>query len=97
TRRRKLQMEYNQKNGITPSTIKKKIRELLTTVYEADYYTVPLAAEEPGSYVLPAAIPRKIMELEKVMMEHAKRYEYEKAGELRDQIRGLRERLKTSG
>lgn len=97
TRRRKLQMEYNQANGITPSTIKKKIRELLTTVYETDYYTVPLAAEEPGSYVLPAAIPRKIMELEKIMMEHAKRYEYEEAGELRDQIRGLRERLKTSG
>jgi excinuclease ABC subunit B len=97
TRRRKIQLEYNQKNGITPATVKKRIHELLTTVYEADYYTVPLAAEEAESYVLPQAIPRKIMELEKEMLSLAKKYDYEKAAELRDQIRGLRERLKTSG
>ena len=96
TRRRKLQMEYNQKNGITPASVKKRIHELLSTVYEADYYTVPLAAEEAGAYILPQAIPRKIMELEKEMLALAKKYDYEKAAELRDQIRGLRERLKTS-
>jgi excinuclease ABC subunit B len=94
-RRRVLQAEYNQKNGITPVTIKKQIRELLSTVYEADYYTVPVAAEMPEPYLIPEAIPRKIVELEKVMLEYAKKYEYEKAAELRDQIRILRERLKT--
>jgi excinuclease ABC subunit B len=93
-RRRVLQAEYNQKNGITPVTIKKQIRELLSTVYEADYYTVPVAAEMPESYLIPEAIPRKIVELEKFMLEYAKKYEYEKAAELRDQIRILRERLK---
>ena len=96
TRRRKLQLEYNRENNITPATIKKKIRELLTTVYEADYYTVPVAAEENSSYLIPEAIPRKIVELEKLMTQYAQKYEYEKAAELRDQIRTLRERLKTA-
>ena len=96
TRRRALQTEYNRENGITPATIKKKIRELLTTVYEADYYTVPVAAEDDAPYLVPQAIPRKIVELEKLMTGYAQKYEYEKAAELRDQIRVLRERLKTA-
>ncbi len=94
-RRRKIQAAYNKENGITPATIKKQIRELLTTVYEADYYTVPIAAEEGQTYLEPAAIPRKIVELEKSMVSFAQKYEYEKAAELRDQIRILRDRLKT--
>ncbi len=94
-RRRKIQTAYNKENGITPVTIKKQIRELLTTVYEADYYTVPIAAEEGQAYLEPAAIPRKIVELEKSMVSFAQKYEYEKAAELRDQIRILRDRLKT--
>jgi excinuclease ABC subunit B len=94
-RRRKIQMAYNKEHGITPATIKKQIRELLTTVYEADYYTVPVAAEEGQTYLEPAAIPRKIVELEKLMVTYAQKYEYEKAAELRDQVRVLRDRLKT--
>jgi excinuclease ABC subunit B len=95
TRRRILQTAYNKANGITPTTIKKQIRELLTTVYEADYYTVPLeAAENPGEFLPPEAIPRKIVALEKEMTELAQKYEYEKAAELRDRIRVLRERIK---
>jgi excinuclease ABC subunit B len=94
-RRRKLQGEYNEKNGITPATVKKQIRELLTTVYEADYYTVPIAAEgKEDMYLPPEAIPRKIVALEEQMVEYAKKYEYEKAAELRDQIRQLLERIK---
>jgi excinuclease ABC subunit B len=96
-RRRTLQAEYNRLNGITPSTIQKKIREIFTTVYEADYYTVPIAAEEGETYLAPEAIPRKIVELERQMLEQAQRYEYEKASELRDQIRKLRERIKNPG
>jgi excinuclease ABC subunit B len=95
-RRRILQGEYNKKHGITPATVKKQIRELLTTVYEADYYTVPIAAESGDDlYLIPEAIPRKIVALEKDMLEYAKKYDYEKAAELRDQIRQLRERIKS--
>ena len=92
-RRREIQAAYNKENGITPATVKKQIRELLTTVYEADYYTVPIAAEEEAEYLPPEAIPRKIESLEKEMMAFAKKYEYEKAAELRDQIRHLRARI----
>jgi excinuclease ABC subunit B len=94
-RRRVLQAAYNKKNGITPVTIKKQIREILSTVYEADYYTVPVAAEKEEAYLPPEGIPRKIVDLENAMLEHAKNYEYEKATELRDQLRVLRERLKS--
>lgn len=96
-RRRKLQEEYNKKHGITPSTVKKKIHEVLATVYEADYYTVPAAAEEEGSFALsPEQIPRRIMELEKQMLDYASRYEYEKAATLRDEIQSLRRQLKAA-
>ncbi len=92
-RRRTLQNAYNQKHGITPTTIKKQIREILSTVYEADYFTIPLAAEKEEDYVIPEAIPRKIVALEKEMLIFAQKYEYEKAAELRDQVRQLRERI----
>ena len=94
-RRRIVQNDYNQKHGITPATVKKQIREILTTVYEADYYTIPMAAEEEGTYLAPEAIPRKIVALEKEMVGLAQKYEYEKAAELRDEIRKLRERIKS--
>jgi len=94
-RRRKIQAEYNKKNGITPTTIQKQIREILGTVYEADYYTVPLAAEEGVDFIATEAVPRKIMDLEKEMLVRAKNYEYEQAAELRDQIRRLREKLQS--
>ncbi len=92
-RRREIQEAYNKENGITPTTVKKEIRRLLATVYEADYYTVPIAAEEGADYLPPEAVPRKIESLEKEMMAHAQKYEYEKAAELRDQIRQLRARI----
>jgi len=96
-RRRKIQGDYNQEHGITPATVKTKIHELLSTVYEADYYTVPLAAEGTADgkqeFLPPDKIPRKIMELEKAMMRYAKEYRYEEAAQLRDQIRRLRERI----
>ncbi len=94
-RRRTVQNEYNKKHGITPATVKKQIREILTTVYEADYYTIPVSAEEGETYLVPEAIPRKIVALEKEMVEYAQKYEYEKAAELRDEIRKLRERIKS--
>jgi excinuclease ABC subunit B len=94
-RRRIVQNDYNQKHGITPATVKKQIREILGTVYEADYYTIPMVAEEEGTYLAPEAIPRKIVALEKEMVGLAQKYEYEKAAELRDEIRKLRERIKS--
>ena len=88
-RRRKLQAGYNKKNGITPTTIKSKIKDIMSSIYEADYYTVPTAKEKVEEYVAPHEIPAKLKELKKEMEELAKHLEFEKAADLRDRIKLL--------
>jgi len=89
-RRRKIQSEFNAKNKITPESIKKSIRNILESVYEADYYTVPLVAEGEGEYIPADELPRVISELEKQMYVLAKNLEFEKAAEIRDRIQLLK-------
>ena len=64
----------------------------MASVYEKDYVTVPLAAEESTPYLLPQDIPRHIGKLRKEMQAAAKKLEFERAAELRDQIKHLEER-----
>ena len=90
-RRRKLQAEYNKKNGITPETIKSTIKDVLSSVYEADYYTVPVAAEKKAEYIPPHELPELIKSLRKEMQDAAKKLDFEKAAELRDRIKELEE------
>ena len=87
-RRRHLQEAYNKRHGITPETIQSKIKDILASVYEHDYVTVPLAAEEQLSYLVEdprAAIAR----LKREMQAAANKLEFERAASLRDQIRSL--------
>ncbi|HLB58668.1 MAG TPA: excinuclease ABC subunit UvrB [Bdellovibrionota bacterium] len=91
TRRRKIQMEYNQRNGITPQTIKKQIHDILTSIEEQDYVTVRVAAEEEEEYVEPEKIPQKIEQLKKKMLKAAKDLDFETAAQLRDKIKRLQE------
>src|SRR6266536_3562429 len=90
-RRRELQEIYNRENGITPKTIIKPIEATLVTASEADYFKVPLELEDIEAYT-PQQIDETIARLEFEMREHAKRFEFEKAAELRDRIKYLRER-----
>ncbi|HET7319341.1 MAG TPA: excinuclease ABC subunit UvrB [Nitrospirota bacterium] len=90
-RRRTVQEEYNKEHGITPVSIKKSIQATLRTVYEQDYFTVPMAAEEAGEYVPTVNIPQLIASLEKQMRAAAKELDFETAAELRDKIRSLRQ------
>jgi excinuclease ABC subunit B len=90
-RRRKIQREYNQAHGITPETIKKGIPETLYEISEADYYTVPVAAEETEDYLPLNEIPGIIRSLEKEMRAAAKELKFEKAAELRDRIKKLKD------
>ena len=92
-RRRLLQGEFNRAHGITPETIRKEIRDILTSVYEADYVTVPVVAEETASYRSADELERHVAGLEKEMKEAAARLEFEEAARLRDEIRGLRQEL----
>jgi excinuclease ABC subunit B len=89
-RRRELQAAYNRAHGITPETIRSSIRELLQTVYERDYYTVEVQAAAPETFDSPAALAKRLVELEAQMKEAARRLDFEQAAELRDRIRALR-------
>ncbi len=89
-RRRRLQADFNAAHGITPESIKKGIPELAYRVSEMDYLTVELAAEAVQPYESPDAVERTIQNLEEEMKAAAKSLEFERAAELRDQIRTLR-------
>jgi excinuclease ABC subunit B len=90
-RRRKIQSEYNRKNKITPEGIKKDIRNVLASIYEADYLAVPAVAEPMQEYRAIKNIPREIEKLKKQMREAAQRLEFEQAAVLRDRIKKLEE------
>jgi excinuclease ABC subunit B len=91
-RRRKIQQAYNRKHKITPETVKKAIPDILKSIYEADYVTVPLIAEQPGDYVSVFEIPKLVSRLKKEMRAAASKLNFEKAAELRDRIKSLEER-----
>jgi excinuclease ABC subunit B len=90
-RRRRLQTAYNQKHDITPESVQKEITSLLTSVYEADYVTVPKISEPLGKYESIDDLERAIQDLEAEMRQAAKALSFEKAAALRDQIKELRE------
>jgi excinuclease ABC subunit B len=87
-RRRKIQEDYNIKNKITPKSIKKDITNILSSIYEADYWTVPVAAEEKVEY----GDESEIKKIEEEMKQAAEKLEFEKAAELRDRIKAIREK-----
>ena len=88
-RRRKLQFEFNKKHNITPETIKKSIRNILSSVYEADYFTIPVIAENQQEYIAIDELPKIISELELEMKKYAGKLEFEKAAAIRDRIKEL--------
>src|SRR5688572_28296121 len=90
-RRRALQEVYNREHGITPQTIIKPIESTLISASEADYFKVPLNLDEFEEYTRDN-IDATITRLELEMRAHAKRFEFERAAELRDRIKYLRER-----
>jgi excinuclease ABC subunit B len=90
-RRRAIQEEYNREHGITPQTIIKPVEATLVTAYEADYFKVPLELDSIEDYTA-ANIEATIARLEHEMRAAAKNLEFERAAELRDRIKYLRDR-----
>ncbi len=91
TRRRAVQQEYNREHGITPETIKRGIPKALYDVSEADYVTVPIAAEERAVYSADVHLKPLLVQLETEMKAAAKDLAFERAAELRDQIKALKQ------
>jgi excinuclease ABC subunit B len=90
TRRRRAQQEYNERNGITPQSIIKPIDMSLVAIAEADYVTVPLESDEEVEEMSQAQRDRFLAELEERMREAARKFEFEKAAQLRDKLKALR-------
>ena len=91
-RRRTLQLEYNRIHNITPTSIRKKIDDILGSVYEADYVTVPMVSEEQSAYVTLEDLDEMIVDLTARMKDAAANLDFEKAAAFRDQIRNLEEK-----
>lgn len=95
-RRRKIQIEYNERHGIQPRSIVKQVRDLTDRIRQAAEERAPYSAEPtaPHAGVLgelsPDELARLIRDLERQMKEAAKQLEFEKAALLRDQIFELR-------
>ncbi|MHB8766266.1 MAG: excinuclease ABC subunit UvrB [Deferrisomatales bacterium] len=89
SRRRALQLAYNQAHGITPESVRKRLDDDLSSVYQMDYVTVPLAAEEESPFRTPAEVEREVARLRKKMLEAAAGLEFEEAARCRDEIHRL--------
>jgi excinuclease ABC subunit B len=89
-RRREIQEKYNREHGITPKSIVKPVKELLA-IEELDYVRLPVKL--PKDIKSEEDLIEKINRLEKEMWECAKRWEFEKAAKLRDEVKKLRELL----
>ncbi|HPY34855.1 MAG TPA: excinuclease ABC subunit UvrB [Smithellaceae bacterium] len=96
TRRRAIQKKYNEENNITPESIIKSISNVLSSIYEADYMTVPLA-ERKNLLLKEEDLPTLIAELSTKMKQAAKHLEFEKAADLRDEIKELKNILLQMG
>jgi excinuclease ABC subunit B len=94
-RRRSKQMAYNMENNITPQSIVKSVDMELAHIVEADYVTVPLDAElldtAAANVKSEAQLAELLQKLETQMREAAKKFEFEKAAQLRDRIRSLKQ------
>jgi excinuclease ABC subunit B len=95
-RRRDKQLAYNKENNITPESIVKSVDMELARIVEADYVTVPVddvALDAATANVKSEAqLAQLLNQLETQMREAAKKFEFEKAAQLRDRIRTLKQR-----
>jgi len=93
-RRRAKQVEFNLANGIEPRGVRKDVKELIDGVFDASARReeAAAAAAEPAPIGEKQAA-REIKRLEKLMFEHARNLEFEKAARVRDQLAALREQF----
>jgi excinuclease ABC subunit B len=92
-RRRQIQEAYNTEHGITPASIVKEIDDVLSSVYERDYVTIPAGRdEEVEQFRTQAELDARLTELEAEMKAAAANLEFEKAAAVRDRLKALRAR-----
>jgi excinuclease ABC subunit B len=93
-RRRQLQKEYNEANGITPASIVKSIEDVLLSTTVADAKIKEIIEDGQTEYLSTFDLEDLIGRLEKEMKRMAKAQQFEKAAELRDEINRLKEQVR---
>lgn len=97
-RRREIQKVFNSENNITPKSIEKNINDILSSIFEYDYFTVPKDLDTEIDSVMPDKIPGIVKLLTSDMKKASRKLQYEKAAQYRDKIKKLRElELKYAG
>jgi excinuclease ABC subunit B len=95
-RRRAKQVSYNKENNITPMSIIKSVDMELAKIVEADYLSIPVddAALDSATAGIKneKQLAEMLQQLETQMREAAKKFEFEKAAQLRDRIRSLKQK-----
>ncbi|MBU4320249.1 MAG: excinuclease ABC subunit UvrB [Nitrospinae bacterium] len=89
-RRRNIQERYNRDMNITPETVKSNIKDILSSIYESDYWTVSVAAEEKAEY---GYDDEALKRLEEEMKEAAKKLDFERAARIRDRIKEIKTKM----
>ena len=90
-RRRKIQMEYNKENNITPKTIKKSVQNNLLSLVQSYRSVEDIVSEQLVELnIKPKDLPKLIDKMEKDMAKAAKLLDFERAIQLRDEIKKLK-------
>ncbi len=92
-RRRAKQTEFNQLHGITPKGVVKRIKDIIDGVYDVDEKRQELKYEQEKAHyedMSEKQLAKEIKQLEKMMVDHAKNLEFEKAAQTRDQLLKLK-------
>ena len=95
-RRREKQTAANLANGITPTALNKKVKELIDGVFDPNASKAKKAEKEAldnTELLGEKQLTKEIKRLEKEMVEHAKNLEFEKAARIRDQLGLMRQKL----
>ena len=91
-RRREKQTAYNTANNITPQSIIKSVDMQLAAIVNADYLTVPLDAPDLDTIANEEQLRGAITQLETQMREAAGKFEFERAAQIRDRVRSLKQK-----
>ncbi|MFM1991533.1 MAG: excinuclease subunit UvrB [Pseudomonadota bacterium] len=100
SRRRARQQAFNEAHGIVPRGVVKQVREMIDGVYDPQQEKKELkAAEERAQFetLSEKGAARELKRLEKLMLEHARNLEFEKAAQVRDQLTLLKEQVFGAG
>ncbi len=92
-RRRTIQLGYNKKHGIVPETIVKSIDDSVWQVCNADYLHISEEPEMLDDFVSREEVEKEMIRLQKEMKKQADALEFEKAAEIRDRIKYLKQKL----